>query len=192
MHDDYTEIDKITKYITMENKYSLPYDGGIIMDGTPEDILHRYEKIPTTIFSTESTGAEYVADEIVNAINAHETNRPFALGLTTGRTPLGVYQALVRRYQAREVSFKNVEVFSLDEFYPIKAKEQQSRNYRIHEDFISQVDILAETVHIIDGTVPTNKETKYCAHISHASNRQACSTAQRTLQRWLSQWGLTP
>ena len=72
LHDDYTEIDKITKYITMENKYSLPYDGGIIMDGTPEDILHRYEKIPTTIFSTESTGAEYVADEIVNAINAHE------------------------------------------------------------------------------------------------------------------------
>ena len=112
----------------MESKYSLPYDGGIIMDGTPKDIIHRYEKIPTTIFPTESLGAEYVADEIVNAINAHEesdNNRLFALGLTTGRTPLGVYQELVRRYQAREVSFKNVEVFSLDEFYPIKAKEQQ-------------------------------------------------------------------
>ena len=42
----------------MESKYSLPYDGGIIMDGTPQDIIHRYEKIPTTIFSTESNGAE--------------------------------------------------------------------------------------------------------------------------------------
>ena len=149
----------------MESKYSLPYDGGIIMDGTPQDIIHRYEKIPTTIFSTESNGAEYVADEIINAIKAHEAanpTRPFALGLTTGRTPLGVYQELVRRHKANEVSFKNVEVFSLDEFYPIKAKEQQSRNYRIHEDLISQIDILPENVHLIDGNVPTKDISKYC------------------------------
>ena len=149
----------------MESKYSLPYDGGIIMDGTPQDIIHRYEKIPTTIFSTESNGAEYVADEIINAIKAHEdsnASRPFALGLTTGRTPLGVYQELVRRHKANEVSFKNVEVFSLDEFYPIKAKEQQSRNYRIHEDLISQIDILPENVHLIDGNVPTKDVSKYC------------------------------
>ena len=150
----------------MESKYSLPYDGGLILEGTPTDIIHRYEKIPTSIFDTESHGAKYVADEIIKAIKAHEelgTERPFALGLTTGRTPLGLYQELAKCYEAGEVSFKNVEVYSLDEFYPIKASEQQSRNFRIHEDFLSQVDIKPENVHLIDGTVPTAEVTKYCA-----------------------------
>ena len=134
------------------------------MDGTPADIIHRYEKIPTSVFPTEGKGAEYVADEVVKAINAHDSSeRPFALGLTTGRTPLGVYQELVRRYKAGEVSFKNVEVFSLDEFYPIKAKEQQSRSFRIHEDLVSQVDLKPENVHILDGSVPTSEIGKYCA-----------------------------
>ena len=29
----------------MNNKYSLPKDGGLIAESTPRDIIHRYEKI---------------------------------------------------------------------------------------------------------------------------------------------------
>ena len=150
----------------MKSKYSLPQDGGLIVEGTPKDIIHRYEKIPTSIFESESDGVNYVADMIVGAIREHEQNggkRLFALGLTTGQTPLGVYRELVKRYQRREVSFKGVEVYSIDEFYPIRATEQQSRNYRIHEDFLSHVDIVPENVHIIDGTIPVDKVSEYCA-----------------------------
>ena len=149
----------------MENKYSLPQDGGLILEGTPQDIIHRYEKIPTSIYEVEQQGVEYVAQQIVDAINEHEQNssaRPFALGLTTGRTPLGVYRELLKRFQAREVSFKNVEVYSLDEFYPIKAKEQQSRSYRIYEELLDKVDILPENIHLIDGSVPMSKVSSYC------------------------------
>ena len=124
----------------MEKKFSLPQDGGLILSGIPTDIIHRYEKIPSSIFETESEGVKYVVDAIVKAINAHEASgatRLFALGLTTGRTPLGIYRELVERYKQREVSFQNVEVYSLDEFYPIEAGEIQSRNYRIHEDFLN-------------------------------------------------------
>ena len=60
-----------------------------------------------------------------------EDVQPFVLGLTTGRTPLGLYHELVRRYRDGMVSFSNVAVYSLDEFYPIGADEPQSRNYRI-------------------------------------------------------------
>ena len=150
----------------MKSKYSLPQDGGLIVEGTPKDIIHRYEKIPTSIFESESDGVNYVADMIVGAIREHEQNggkRLFALCLTTGQTPLGVYRELVKRYQRREVSFKGVEVYSIDEFYPIRATEQQSRNYRIHEDFLSHVDIVPENVHIIDGTIPVDKVSEYCA-----------------------------
>ena len=49
----------------MKSKYSLPQDGGLIIEGTPKDIIHRYEKIPTSIFESEGDGVNYVADMIV-------------------------------------------------------------------------------------------------------------------------------
>ena len=150
----------------MEKKFSLPQDGGLILSGIPTDIIHRYEKIPSSIFETESEGVKYVVDAIVKAINAHEASgatRLFALGLTTGRTPLGIYRELVERYKQREVSFQNVEVYSLDEFYPIEAGEIQSRNYRIHEDFLNHIDIKKENIHLINGNVPLEELSAYCA-----------------------------
>ena len=147
------------------SKYSLPQDGGLRLEGTPKDIIHRFEKIPTSIFEIESDGVEYIVSQIIKAITKHEANnsqRLFALGLTTGRTPLGVYHELVRRHKNGEVSFKNVEVYSLDEFYPIKATEQQSRNFRIHDEFLAQVDILPENIHIIDGSTPVEHVSEYC------------------------------
>ena len=150
----------------MSHRYSLPHDGGLILEGIPSDIIHRYEKIPTSVYEDEASAVAYVCDVVVDAINQHKEhtpNRNFILGLTTGRTPLGVYHELVRRYEQGRVSFSHVEVYSLDEFYPIKATEQQSRNYRIHEEFLSHVDILPENIHIIDGTIPVDKVSKYCA-----------------------------
>ncbi|MBR5876969.1 MAG: 6-phosphogluconolactonase, partial [Alistipes sp.] len=158
----------------MQSKYSLPYDGGLILEGTPKDIIHRYEKVPTSIFDSEADGVKYVVNEIINAIKKHELTEPqrlFALGLTTGRTPVGVYIELVERYNAGDVSFKNVEVYSLDEFYPIKASEQQSRNYRIHEDFLSHVNIAPENVHIIDGSIPQENISDYCAEYDRMARK---------------------
>ena len=135
------------------------------LEGTPKDIIHRFEKIPTSIYEVESDGVQYIAQKIIKAISEHNAtgdNRLFALGLTTGRTPLGVYHELVRLYNAREVSFKNVEVYSLDEFFPINATALQSRNYRIHDEFLSKVDILPENIHIIDGSVPVEQVSEYC------------------------------
>ena len=150
----------------MDSKYSLPQDGGLILEGTPSDIIHRYEKIPTSIFEVESLGVEYVTQQIVDAIKAHEAESPnslFALGLTTGRTPIGMYHELVRRYEAGEVSFKNVVVYSLDEFYPIKWTEQQSRSLRVKEDLLDKIDIKPENIHLIDGTTPLDEVSAYCA-----------------------------
>ncbi len=157
----------------MNNKYSLPKDGGLVESSTPRDIIHRYEKIRTQVYENEYQGVQYVADVIVRAIrNYNEANcsneiydeaQPFVLGLTTGRTPLGLYRELVKRYEAGLISFKNVAVYSLDEFYPIASTEQQSRNYRVHEDFLNHIDILPENVHIPDGTIKQENISEYCA-----------------------------
>ena len=149
----------------MDSKYSLPKDGGLILEGIPTDIIHRYEKIPTSIFDIEKEGVNYVADIITEAIAKHNTaeKRLFALGLATGRTPLGLYRELAARCKQGLISFKNVEVYSIDEFYPIKSTEQQSRNYNIHEELLNHVDIEKENIHIIDGNVPVEELSEYCA-----------------------------
>lgn len=156
----------------MKSKYSLPIEGGLIPNSAPKDIIHRYERINTTIFPTENEGVQYVADQIISSINKYneticdrdewDEDRPFILGLTTGRTPIGLYRELVERYKKGEVSFKNVAVFSLDEFYPIDPHEVQSRNFRIHEEFINHIDILPDNVHIPDGRTPIENISQYC------------------------------
>ena len=162
----------------MNTKYSLPKDGGLIGASAPRDIIHRYEKIRTQVYENEYLGVQHVADTIVKMIRRYEethyTNRiyeetqPFVLGLTTGRTPVGLYRELAERHRRGEVSFANVAVYSLDEFYPIRSTEQQSRNYRIHEEFLNHIDILPENIHIPDGTVPEDRISEYCASYDHA------------------------
>ena len=53
-------------------------------------------------------------------------------------------------------------VFSLDEFFPISPKEQQSRNWLIHESLLDHVDILPENIHIPDSTLPLDKVAAFC------------------------------
>ena len=107
----------------MNNKYSLPKDGGLIEVSAPRDIIHRYEKIHTTVYENEYLGVQYVADTIVKAIRTYneihcsnevyEESQPFVLGLTTGRTPLGLYRELVKRHEEGIVRFRNVAGFRL-------------------------------------------------------------------------------
>ncbi|MCR5325650.1 MAG: 6-phosphogluconolactonase [Bacteroidales bacterium] len=125
-------------------------------------MLHTYEKIWTKVYPESRPASYAIADQIVAAIKAR-TDGLFRLGLTTGTTPTSLYNELARRYQAGEVSFKNVEVVSIDEYYPSSKDELQSRNHRLHEALLDRVDILKENIHIPDGTVPQDTLTDYCA-----------------------------
>ena len=156
----------------ISSKYSLPKDGGLISGSAPYDILHRFEKVNTHIYENEAKAVQYVADEVIKSIKSYEQKNKgklFSLGLTTGRTPVGLYRELVRRYKNKEISFANVEVYSLDEFYPITVTEEQSRNYRIHEEFLNHIDIKPENIHIPDGTIPMNKISAYCESYDKAA-----------------------
>ena len=80
------------------------------------------ERIRTIIVHDHDDLAVLVADRIVDVILRAVARKGYCvLGLATGSTPLGVYQELVRRYRAREVSFANVATFNLDEYYPMPA-----------------------------------------------------------------------
>ena len=145
----------------MSKHFTLPYEGGLLEKNLPAGILHSYERIWTHVYPESRPASYAIADIICDAINARKDGL-FRLGLTTGTTPQSLYNELSRRFQAGQVSFKNVEVVSIDEYYPCAKEEAQSRNHRLHEALLDKVDILPENVHIPDGTVPQEKLTEYC------------------------------
>ncbi len=147
----------------MSKHFTLPYDGGLIEKDLPKGILHSYEKISTEIYPESRPASNKIADIIVAAINATPEGVLFRLGLTTGSTPTSLYNELARRYQAGQVSFKQVEVVSIDEYYPSSKEQRQSRNFKLHEALLDKVDILKENIHIPDGTVPQDQVSEYCA-----------------------------
>lgn len=146
--------------------FSLPKDGGLKPEELPLDILHGCERIYTEVCEDSSVASDRIADTIIDAINNFETEyegRPFKLGLTTGATPLSLYKRLSARCSNGEVSFAEVEIFSIDEYYPISPRSIQSRNARIHAELLDKIDVKPENIHIPDGSVPTSELSAYCA-----------------------------
>ena len=153
----------------MNPNFVLPKIGEMPILASIESIC-KFEKVPTRICSSEKEGAVRAADVVVNAIKAHTAERPFVLGLSTGRTPLGLYNELVKRYRDGEVCFKNVKMYSLDEFYPMTPDSPQSRNHRVYEDFLKYIDIKPENVHFPDGSVPQECVNEYCKKYENEVN----------------------
>lgn len=147
--------------------FTLPKEGGLIEKGIPVDILHGFERIRTEIYDQSSTASDKIADIIVNSINACR-NRNFRLGLTTGSTPASLYTRLKRAYDEGRVSFRNVEVYSIDEYYPYGKDEPQSRNMRLRSALLDGIDIPEENIHIPDGSVPQERISEYCAEYDKA------------------------
>ena len=147
--------------------FSLPKDGGLIEKGLPKDILHSYEKIPAEIYDTAENACSDLAETIISAIRSNK-GETFRLGLSTGTTPVTLYRELVKRYNAGEVSFADVEVFSIDEYYPAVSGGKQSRNFRLYDEFLNQVDVKKGNIHIPDGNVNKDNVSEYCADYDRA------------------------
>ena len=145
----------------MSKHFTLPYEGGLIDKNLPAGILHTYEKIWTHVYKESRPASYAIADLIVDAINARKDGL-FRLGLTTGSTPISLYNELTRRYEAGKVSFANVEVVSIDEYYPFSKEVAQSRNNRLHKALLDRVDIKKGNVHIPDGSVAPEDLGDYC------------------------------
>ena len=126
-------------------KFTLPKDGGLIEEGLPLGVKHTFESIPVHVFEDEDDASERLAEKIVAAINNAEG--VYRLGLSTGSSPVALYKSLVRRHEAGEVSFKNVEIYSIDEYYPAPA-DAQSRNRRLYAELVSKVDVKPENVFV--------------------------------------------
>jgi len=82
--------------------------------------------------------SDYAKDIVVDTINTKD--KP-VLGLATGSTPEGMYQALIKAYQNNQVSFKDVTTFNLDEYVGLGKDDPNSYHYFMNEHLFNHVDI---------------------------------------------------
>ncbi|MBP9016775.1 glucosamine-6-phosphate deaminase [Porphyromonadaceae sp. NP-X] len=134
----------------------------------PDDVFElsrvtRHEKIPTEIFDTEREGSAKVAEEIATLIKAKQAaNEKCVLGLTSGKSMVGIYSELVRLHKKENVSFNNVIVFLLFEYYPLTGKLQGSFG-QLKNMLLDHVDIPAENIFYPDGTMDKHQIMQACA-----------------------------
>lgn len=88
------------------------------------------------------------AEEIARTVNEKHTA---VLGLPTGRTPIGMYQALVQMYKRGEINFSQVKSFNLDEYLGLPSNHPQSYHVYMNDYFFSHINVLPENIHIPRG-----------------------------------------
>jgi len=122
-----------------------------------------HEKIPVTVHDSSASASKAVAGEIARLIRERTAaGKRAILGLATGSTPQGVYDELVRLHRHESLSFRNVETFNLDEYFPMKADDLQSYNRFMREYLFDHVDIPQGQWHVPDGTIALEGVSRYC------------------------------
>ncbi|MDE7443884.1 MAG: PIG-L family deacetylase, partial [Muribaculaceae bacterium] len=121
--------------------------------------LTREEKVYTKIFENVADGSDYVAAQIVRYIKRYvEANGHCVLALGAGMSTHSVYARLIELYEAGEVSFKDVIIFNISEFFPLSAKGPSTFSL-LKKTLLDHVDIKPENVHTL--TSGATRENMY-------------------------------
>jgi glucosamine-6-phosphate deaminase len=87
-------------------------------------------------------------------LEAIRGNPRIVLGLPTGRSPLGMYERLVRECGKRYHCFREVVAFNLDEYVGIPRDHPGSYYTYMRQHLYDHVDIEPSNAHIPDGMAP--------------------------------------
>lgn len=102
---------------------------------------------------TQNEVGAWAADYIVKKINEFvpTAEKPFVLGLPTGSTPIIMYQQLIKRFQAGEISFKHVVTFNMDEYVGLPQEHPESYHSFMFKNLFNHIDIPNENINILNG-----------------------------------------
>lgn len=132
------------------------------------DFSKRYEKLPVTIFSDADDASHKIASLIKKAMEEKARNhQKLVLALNCNSFLIQIYNDLVEMYK-NGLSFKNVEIFSTDEFYPLLKTELQSHYRFLKEYLFDYIDIPQQQIHYLDGSLPKQAIAEHCQQYENA------------------------
>jgi glucosamine-6-phosphate deaminase len=100
-------------------------------------IMKSYEEI-------SQAAAKLIIDQVRN-------NPQSVLGLATGSSPLGIYQALIEDHRKFKTSYKDVLTFNLDEYFGIDKTHPQSYYHFMQHNLFQHIDVNPHHLHIPSG-----------------------------------------
>ena len=99
-------------------------------------VLTRCEKVPTDIYETMEEGVQHIANEITAKIQERQREGKFCvIGAGTGASLRPLYAELVRKHKDEGLSFRNVVIFNLYEYYPLASEGAGSSFSQLNDLF---------------------------------------------------------
>ena len=91
------------------------------------------------------------ASIFTKSVNSHPSS---AFGFATGSTPVGMYKEIIQLAKEGKTNLTKISAFNLDEYYPIKASDNQSYAYFMAHNLFDAVNLPFENRHIPNGEAP--------------------------------------
>jgi len=85
-------------------------------------------------------------------------NKKFILGFATGKSVLGTYKLLVKKFKEGKIDFSKIISFNLDEYFPIKKKNKNSFYFYMHKNLFDKINILKKNINLFNGETKNPKK----------------------------------
>lgn len=92
--------------------------------------------------------SQVAADYLLSKV---KTSDKLTLGLATGGTPQGLYEALINDHNQNRTSYQHVSSFNLDEYIGLSGKHPNSYYHYMNDHLFKHIDIDSENTHIPSG-----------------------------------------
>lgn len=133
--------------------------------------LSRFEKVTTNIYESSVEASLEVAREIASRIRSKQAkNDTFVLALPGGHSPQTIFQDLIRMHKEEGLSFDNVIVFNIYEFYPL-SPQSTSNLAVLKETFLDHVNIKPENIYSPDGQAPQSDILDHCRNFEESIDK---------------------
>jgi glucosamine-6-phosphate deaminase len=125
-------------------------------------LLTRFEKVPTYIYETVNEASLSIAKELADQIRERQKlSQNFVLAIPGGRSPQYVLNELIRMHVEEQLSFWNVVVFLVYEFYPLTDTVCSNLAY-LKDFFLDCVDIDPHNIYCPDSFMKKDAILEFC------------------------------
>jgi len=151
-------LSKLIKLDRIPERYYAPHNE------IDRAALSREEKVYVEIYEAVNDAACCEAQRLADIINKSvESKGKCVLALGAGNGTHPIYQHLIELNRRGKVSFRNVLVFNINEFYSDKEDEYMpSTLERLHKVLLDHVDIIPANIHSMDAKVSRNNVHQMC------------------------------
>ena len=125
-----------------------------------QSVLTSFERLNTNIFASEEEAARVAAQSIAMDIRAKASaGEHYTLVISGGVSPNATLRELCELHKRDGLSFKNVHIFPMYEFFPLKSADEGVLA-SLRTDFLDHIDIPEQNIHAFDLSVDQNEISK--------------------------------